>query len=67
MPGAIGTYEAGVKFAMISLIGLASEKALAFALISHAASFIPFTVLGAIYFFLDSVKLSDIKDEDMKV
>lgn len=65
LPGAIGTYEAGVKFAMISLIGVASEKALAFALISHAASFVPFTVLGAVYFFLDSVRLSDIRDKDV--
>ena len=67
MPGAIGTYEAGVKFAMVSLIGITSEKALAFALVSHAASFIPFTVLGAIYFFLGSVKLSDLKNKDVIV
>ena len=67
MPGAIGTYEAGVKFAMVSLIGVASEKALAFAIVSHAASFVPFTFLGAIYFFLGSVKLDDIKNKDMIV
>ena len=65
MPGAIGTYEVGVKFAMVSLIGITSEKALAFAIVSHAASFIPFTVLGAIYFFLGSVKLSDLKNKDV--
>jgi len=52
---------------MVSLIGITSEKALAFALVSHAASFIPFTVLGAIYFFLGSVKLSDLKNKDVIV
>ncbi len=67
MPGAIGTYEAGVKFAMVSLIGITSEKALAFALVSHATSFVPFTLLGAIYFFLGSVKLSDLKNKDLIV
>ncbi len=67
LPGAAGTYDAGVKFTLISLINIASEKALAFALISHAVSYIPFTIIGAIYFFLGAISLKDIKKQDLVV
>ena len=47
-PGSIGTFEAGVIYAM-SIIGI-SVYQIEFALILHAVTFFPYTILGGIFF-----------------
>ncbi|MBT3497058.1 MAG: flippase-like domain-containing protein [Candidatus Marinimicrobia bacterium] len=61
LPGAAGTYDSVIKFALIALFTISSEQALAYALISHSASFFPFVIIGMIYFIFGSVRIKDIK------
>ena len=66
LPGSAGTYDAGIKYGLIAVFAVASEKALAYALVSHAASYFPFVIVGAVYFILGSVRLKDIKDQPLE-
>jgi len=60
LPGGVGTYDAGIKFSLILIFSVSSEKALAFALVSHAANYFPFLIIGAIYFILGGLRLKDV-------
>ena len=60
LPGGVGTYEAGIKFSLILIFSISSEKALAFALVSHASNYLPYLIIGAIYFILGGLRLKDV-------
>jgi len=64
LPGSAGTYDAIIKFALITLFSITSEKALTYALVSHAATFFPLVIIGMIYFIFGSVRIKDIKKGD---
>ena len=51
---------------MIALYAITTEKALAYALISHAAMYFPYLIVGVAYFILGSVRLKDIKDQPLE-
>ena len=63
LPGSAGTYDAGIKFSLMVVFGIASDKALTYAIVSHAVSYFPLTILGGIYFMLGNVKIQDVKKE----
>jgi len=61
LPGSAGTYEAGIKFSLMVVFGIAGDKALSYAIVSHAVSYFPLTLVGALFFMLGSVSLKDVK------
>lgn len=61
LPGSAGTYDAIVKFALIGLFSISSERALTYAIVSHSASLFPFIIIGMIYFVAGSVRIKDVK------
>lgn len=65
LPGAAGTYDAGIKYGLIAVYAINSEKALAYALISHAGMFFPYLLVGGLYFILDGIHLKDIKNKSI--
>ncbi len=65
LPGSAGTYDAGIKFSLMVVFGIASDQALTYAIVSHAVSYFPLTLVGAIFFLLGSVSLKDVKQESI--
>ena len=61
LPGGMGTYDAGVKFAIMLIFSVSSEEALTFALVSHASNYL---IIGSIYFIFGGIRLKDI-DRDL--
>jgi len=64
LPGGMGTYDAGIKFAIMLIFSVSSEEALSFALVSHASNYFPYLIIGSIYFIFDGIRLKDI-DRDL--
>ena len=60
LPGGLGTYEAGITYAMMILFSLSKDEALTYALISHAANYFPFLAVGAIYFIFSGLSIKDV-------
>ena len=61
LPSAAGTYDAGVKYGLIAIYFISSEKALSYALISHATMFFPYVIIGAVYFIFSNLNYNEIK------
>ena len=59
LPGSAGTYEVGIKYVLVMLFNIEGEKALAYALISHASNFFPYLIIGGVYFILDGYKINN--------
>jgi hypothetical protein len=65
LPGSAGTYDAGVKYGLMVVFSIASEKALTYAIVSHAVSYFPVVLVGAVYFILGSVRIKDVHPEEI--
>tara|TARA_S200000501_G_scaffold353209_1_gene372810 strand:+ start:60419 stop:61390 length:972 start_codon:yes stop_codon:yes gene_type:complete len=63
LPSAAGTYDAGIKYSLIAVYFISSEKALSYALISHATMFFPYVIIGAVYFIFSNLNYNDIKKQ----
>ena len=63
LPGMAGTYDAGIKYGLMTVYSISSEKALTYALISHAGMYFPYLLIGAVYFILAGIQLKDIKNQ----
>ena len=63
LPGGLGTYEAGVTYAMIILFSLSKDEALTYALVSHAANYFPFLVVGVICFIFSGLSIKDVNKD----
>ena len=59
-PGNIGTFESGVMYAMV-IIGTTAYH-LEFALILHAVTFFPYTILGGVFFLYHNYSLINYKN-----
>jgi hypothetical protein len=60
-PGYIGTYHAVTVFVLMNLFGAARIESQGFAVLAHAVGFIPFVLIGAIYFINSSIKFSSVE------
>ncbi len=60
-PGYVGTYHATCVAVLTSIYSIDLGTSQAFAIISHAAVFIPFVIVGAIVFVKNSLNFSKIK------
>ncbi len=64
LPGSAGTYDAGIKYSLMIVFSIASEKALNYAIVSHAVAYFPLTIIGFFYFLIGNVKLNELKQID---
>ena len=60
LPGSVGTYDAGIKYSLMMVFNIASGKALTYAIVSHAISYFPLVLIGAVYFMLGNVRLKEV-------
>ncbi|MBL7977765.1 MAG: flippase-like domain-containing protein [Bacteroidetes Order II. Incertae sedis bacterium] len=51
-PGGVGSYHVIIRWAMVSLWGFSNENAIAFAIVTHTAQMIVYTLLGFVSLFL---------------
>ena len=65
-PGAIGSYHVMCALAMTMLFGASRNVAAAVALVSHAISFVPVTLLGMVFFARAGLSLRQVKDLSRK-
>tara|TARA_Y100000588_G_scaffold282353_1_gene299511 strand:+ start:29 stop:328 length:300 start_codon:yes stop_codon:yes gene_type:complete len=63
LPGGLGTYEAGITFSLVLLYSVTKDEALTYAIVSHASNYIPYLIVGSIYFIISGLKISDIKNK----
>ena len=66
LPGSIGTYDAAVKYTLVILFGIKSYQALNYAIISHAVSYFPLTIIGAIFFIYENISIKNMKKIGLK-
>ncbi len=61
LPGGLGTYEAGITYALSLLFFISKDLALTYAIISHASNYVPYILIGFIYFLKSGIKISSVK------
>ncbi len=66
LPGGLGTYEAGITFTLMLLFFVTKDEALTYAIVSHASNYMPYLIVGSVYFINSGLKISDIKKESDK-
>jgi hypothetical protein len=59
-PGYVGTYHAAVVLVAADLLGHPAAQAQAFAILSHAASWLPTVAIGALCLLRSSIKLGEV-------
>ena len=62
LPGSLGTYDVAIKYILITIFSVKNYEALNYALISHAISYFPLTLVGAMYFIFGNVRLKNLKN-----
>ncbi|MEP6918431.1 MAG: lysylphosphatidylglycerol synthase domain-containing protein, partial [Acidobacteriota bacterium] len=60
-PGAIGAFHAAYIFAVTTFFGVSPDRAGAAALLLHAISFVPVTILGVIFMAREGLTLSSAR------
>jgi glycosyltransferase 2 family protein len=55
-PGAIGLYHVAIQGAMVSIYGISSVEAMAYATLTHGVNYLVQMVLGGLFFFRENVK-----------
>ena len=61
LPGSIGTYDAAVKYFLIVFLNLKNHEALNYVIVSHAISYFPLTIVGAIVFIFSNLNFKHIR------
>ena len=61
LPGGLGTYEAGITYTLSLLYFVSKDLALTYAIISHTSNYVPYVLVGSIYFLKSGIKISSIK------
>ncbi len=65
LPGGLGTYEAGITYALTFLFFASKDVALTYALVSHTSNYLPYVIIGFFYFIKSGVKISSIKNNSL--
>jgi hypothetical protein len=60
-PGGIGGFHAAYSFAVTRLFGATQEQAVACAIVLHAVSFVPVTLLGLVFMWQDGLSLGRLR------
>ncbi len=62
-PGGVGGYHTAVAYALTGFYGVSKDTAGAFALVSHALSFVPITLLGLVFLLAGGLSLKALREE----
>ncbi|MEO6323955.1 MAG: lysylphosphatidylglycerol synthase transmembrane domain-containing protein [Thermoanaerobaculia bacterium] len=62
-PGGVGGYHAAVAYALTGFYGVGETSAKAFALVAHAISFVPVTLLGLLFLVLGGLSMRSLAVE----
>jgi hypothetical protein len=65
-PGGVGGYHTAVAYALTAFYGVGKDTAGAFALVSHALSFVPITLLGLFFLLAGGLSLKSLREEGKK-
>lgn len=65
-PGGVGGYHTAVAYALTGFYAVPKETAAAFALVSHALSFVPITLLGLVFLLAGGLSLKSLREEGMR-
>ncbi len=65
-PGGVGGYHTAVAYALTGFYGVGRDTAGAFALVSHALSFVPVTLLGLAFLLAGGFSLKTLREEGEK-
>ena len=60
LPGGVGTYEAGMTYTLSLLFFVSKDLALSYAIISHISNYVPYVLVGSIYFLKSGIKISSV-------
>jgi glycosyltransferase 2 family protein len=60
-PGYVGPFEAGVLLALVGTIGIQREIALSYAIVVHAALYLPITLWGLFYWWRESLSWREVR------
>ncbi len=63
LPGGLGTYEAGITFIMANLFLVPKDLALTYAIVSHTSNYLPYIIIGFIYFIRSGIKINAVKND----
>jgi len=65
-PGFVGPYEFACIMALTAL-GVDTAGAESYALVSHAAQFIPITLIGLVYLYIENFSLREVRSEGVRL
>jgi uncharacterized protein (TIRG00374 family) len=65
-PGGVGGYHTAVAYALTAFYGVSKDTAGAFALVSHALSFVPITLLGLGFLLAGGLSLKTLREAGEK-
>ena len=65
LPGGLGTYEAGITYALSLLFFVSKDLSLTYAIVSHASNYIPYMLVGSVYFIKSGLKLGSINKDSL--
>ena len=60
LPGGLGTYEAGITYALTLLFFVSKDLSLTYAIVSHISNYVPYMLVGSFYFIKSGLKLGSI-------
>lgn len=63
-PSGIGSYHAFTSFTLTELYHIAPDKALSYAVYTHAVGFLTTTILGLYFFVVDKIHVGDVLPKD---
>ena len=63
-PGGLGSYHVAVQLALTDVYGVARDTASGVALLAHAISFVPITIIGITLFLVSRVSFKKIEETD---
>jgi hypothetical protein len=61
-PGGVGSYHEAYRIGVTTFFGAPNDRAVAAAILTHAISFVPVLVLGAIFMSQDGLSFKGLKD-----
>jgi len=65
-PGGVGGYHTAVAYSLAGFYAVPKETAAAFALVSHALSFVPITLVGLVFLLAGGLSLKSLREEGKK-
>jgi uncharacterized protein (TIRG00374 family) len=65
-PGGVGGYHTAVAYSLTGFYGVSKDTAAAFALVSHALSFVPVTLVGLAFLLAGGLSLKSLREEGEK-